>query len=134
MNITTLQNGSSANAKTVINALVTAINRLFNPPTALTPAATIVYDVASGVNASVTLDANATFAIPTNAQAGDRGTLSIAQDATGSRLATWAAGWRFPGGTDLVLSTGANAVDHVHWFTPDGALFFQYVAPKANAA
>lgn len=42
--------------------------------------------------------------------------LYIAQDATGSRVATWPAGGRWVGGTPMVVTTAANSVDMVKFF------------------
>lgn len=99
----------------------------------LTDAATVLYGANSGVNATVTLADNRTLACPTDAPAGASGKYQIKQDATGSRLATWASGWKWAGGTDGVLSTGANAIDVLSWWTPDGAVFHVLTLQKAMA-
>lgn len=99
----------------------------------LTDAASIVYDCDLGVNARVVLGASRTIPVPQNAQPGDTGVFTIVQDGTGSRLATWASGWKWVGGTDLVLSTGASAIDLLHWYTPDGTNFYVLSTGKAYA-
>ena len=43
----------------------------------------------------------------------------IVQDGTGSRTLAWNANYLFPAGTDIILSTDADAVDLVH-FISDG--------------
>jgi lysophospholipase L1-like esterase len=47
-------------------------------------------------------------------------TLTLIQDATGSRLVTWPSGTRWPGGTAPTLSTSANAADMVELISYDG--------------
>jgi len=89
----------------------------------LTDAATIAMDCALGCNAKVTLAGNRTMGAPTNAVAGDGGRITFIQDATGSRTLAWNAAWKHAGGTDLVLTTTAAAVDTVEWYTPDGTTF-----------
>lgn len=42
-------------------------------------------------------------------------TTIFTQDATGSRLLTWHSSYKFPGGTSIPLSTGANAIDIFIW-------------------
>ena len=54
--------------------------------------------------------------------------LSITQDATGSRTATWPASVKWPGGTAPTLSTGSGAVDLiVFMFTGSSYLGFSYL-------
>lgn len=100
----------------------------------LTDAENVVYDASLGVNAQVLLTDNRIFDAPTNAIPGSSGKLVIVQDDTGSRLATWAAEWKFAGGTGLVLSTAADAVDILHWYTPDGEVFYVLGSQKALAS
>lgn len=59
-----------------------------------------------------TFTANVTVA-PTFANLKDGQTINwfITQDATGGRTMTWPASFRWPAGSDKLLSTGANAVD-----------------------
>jgi hypothetical protein len=82
-------------------------------PQTLTDQATITWDVADGINAIVTIAATGrTVANPTNIQAGETYTLSVKQDATGSRtITTWGSYFDFGSGGTPVLSTAANAVD-----------------------
>jgi hypothetical protein len=61
----------------------------------------------------LTMQGNWTIANPTGGLDGQSIRILIVQDGTGSRIATWGAKYRFPGGVDLVLSTAANSVDYV---------------------
>jgi len=88
---------------------------------ALTPAASITYDGFVGINATVTLNQAGHTLNITGALAGQRGTLVVKQDATGSRTITTYSVFgggtvRFVGGTAPVLSTAANAVDILEWY------------------
>jgi hypothetical protein len=85
-------------------------------PQALTDGASIAFNAALGVNASVTLGGNRTLANPTNLQSGQSGLIRIVQDGTGSRTLAYGANWKFPGGTAPTLTTAANAVDLLSWY------------------
>lgn len=71
-------------------------------------------DARAGSHVKITLEANITLTLD-DWLVGRAGTLTleITQDATGSRLVTWAGNVLFPGGTPPTLSTAANAVDLV---------------------
>ena len=79
--------------------------------TALTDGANIAVDSTVSKDFSVTMGGNRTFDNPTGMIAGDVITFLVTQDGTGSRLATWGSAYFWVGGTDAVLSTGANAID-----------------------
>lgn len=78
---------------------------------ALTDAATIAVDMATGVNFGVTLAGNRTLGAPTNTQAGRTGCIFFTQDANGSRTLAYNAVWKFPSGVPIPLTTTANATD-----------------------
>lgn len=85
----------------------------------LTDGATINWDMSLGTAATVTLTGTGrTMAAPTNLPAaGTMGVLIIVQNATGSRtITTWNAIFKWPGGTAITLSTGANKRDIVEWY------------------
>ncbi|OYV24525.1 MAG: hypothetical protein B7W99_01880 [Rhodospirillales bacterium 20-58-10] len=63
-----------------------------------------------------TATSNATLAFPTGAPAGTKITLIITQDATGSRLLAFAAGFVNPLGIVPVLSTAPGAVDVLDFY------------------
>ncbi len=47
------------------------------------------------------------------ASAGKTLKMVIRQDAVGGRVVTWPSGSIFPGGTDIVIPTGANSIDYI---------------------
>jgi len=83
--------------------------------TTLTDGATITPDLSLSNNFTVTLGGNRTLANPTNAVAGQSGSIFIVQDATGGRTLSWGANWDWAAGSAPTLSTGANAVDRVDY-------------------
>ena len=85
--------------------------RAYNPITTLTDAASITNNFALGNNFLVTLGGNRTLAAPTNAVAGQSGTIHIIQDGTGSRTLGYNTAWQFVSATVPTLSTGASDVD-----------------------
>jgi hypothetical protein len=85
----------------------------------LTDAATVAVDMATFINAVLTLGDNRTLGQPSNTKVGQSGVIRIVQDATGSRTLAYHADWEFAGGSAPVLSTAANAQD---------LLFYQVLA------
>ena len=85
--------------------------RAYNPITTLTDAASITNNFALGNNFLVTLGGNRTLAAPSNAVAGQSGTIHIIQDGTGSRTLGYNTVWQFVSATVPTLSTGAGDVD-----------------------
>lgn len=97
----------------------------------LTDAVNIVWNANLGSVASVTIVANRTQDLPTNLKVGNY-ILVINQDATGSRLITWAAGFRWSGGAAPVLSTAASARDVLSFFC-DGSVMYGNLAIRGAA-
>lgn len=97
-----------------------------NTPQALSDAASIVWNVGNGSNASVTLGGNRTLSI-SNATAGMYGTLDVNQDAAGSRTLTLPAGSKvssnWGSGTTIYLSTVGLATDVLSFYF-DGTNYF----------
>ena len=92
--------------------------------TALSDGANISWDLSQNQVASVTLAGNRTLDAPSNQVAGATYILIVKQDGSGSRtLNTSASAYKFPGGTEPTLSTGANAVDILS-FVSDGSSMF----------
>ena len=83
--------------------------------TALTSAASVTIDLADSNNYSCTMAHNITFANPTNAVAGQSGSIFLTQDGTGSRTGSWGANWDWAGGTAPTLTTTAAAVDRIDY-------------------
>ena len=92
--------------------------------TALSDGANISWDLSQNQVASVTLAGNRTLDAPSNQVAGATYILIVKQDGSGNRtLNTTASAYKFPGGTEPTLSTGANAVDILS-FVSDGSSMF----------
>ncbi len=86
-------------------------------PQVLDDGVNISWNIASGVNAEVTLDGNRTLDNPTNKVAGTRGKIKVIQDATtGSRTLAYGTDYKFPGGTAPVLSLGVNDYDILDYY------------------
>lgn len=97
----------------------------------LADAASIVWALDDNQVAQVTLAGNRALANPTQMVAGHTYILIVKQDATGSRTLSFGTAYKFPGGTDPVMSTAANAVDIIT-FVSDGTSMYG-VAQKAFA-
>ena len=81
--------------------------------TTLTDAATVAVDFNTANMFMVTLAGNRTLAAPSNATAGQVGSIYVIQDGTGSRTLSYNAAWRFPSGSVPTATTDASAVDLV---------------------
>jgi len=84
-------------------------------PQVLTDQAAIDWDLALGGAATVTLGGNRTLNAPTNMINGAHYSLRVIQDGTGTRLITWDAAYRFPGGVEPALSAAINNEDILLW-------------------
>lgn len=91
-------------------------------PQVLTDGTSIAFDASQGVNATLTIAGNHTLAFPTNLFPGAKGKITVTQDGTGSRTLAYGAGYKWAGGSAGTLSTAANAVDELDWYSPDGAV------------
>ena len=91
--------------------IVGTSSRAYNPITTLTDAASITSDFAKGNNFLVTIGGNRTLAAPSNAVAGQSGSIYIIQDGTGSRTLAYNAAWQFVSAAVPTLSTGTTDVD-----------------------
>ena len=85
--------------------------------TTLTDAATVALDFNDANMFMVTLGGNRTLAAPSNATAGQVGSIYVVQDGTGSRTLSYNAAWRFPSGSVPTATTDASAVDLVVYNT-----------------
>lgn len=88
-------------------ALSTSLLGLAGLPTVLTDAATVA--LTGGRSMSITMSQNTTFTAPIN-QANF--SLTLTQDGTGSRTATWPATFLFVGGSKTLTTTAAG-IDEV---------------------
>ena len=98
---------------------------------ALTDAATVNWDMASGNIGLWAIGANRILAAPTNLVVGSSA-LRITQDATGSRTVTWNAIFKWSAGAAPVLSTAGNAVDIVS-FIYDGTYLYGSLVSRGAA-
>jgi hypothetical protein len=89
-------------------------------PQALTDGATISWNPANGLNASVILAGNRTLSFTSTPAAGSYGTLVVTQDATGGRTITLPSTTNkvlgSTSGTTIALSTTANAKDILNFY------------------
>ena len=87
--------------------------------TELTFDATQDWDLSANQVCFVTLTANTTFDAPSNQKDGGFYSITLKQDGTGSRTASWNSVFHFAGGTAPTLTTAASAVD-IMVFRSDG--------------
>ena len=73
-------------------------------------------DLSAGNNFTLTLAENSQLSIPTNAVAGQSGSILIIQDAGGTNTLSYAAPYHFAGGTAPTLSLTGSAVDRLDYF------------------
>ena len=85
--------------------------------TTLTDAATVALDFNDANMFMVTLGGNRTLAAPSNATAGQTGSIYVVQDSTGSRTLSYNNAWRFPSGSVPTATTDASAIDLVVYNT-----------------
>ena len=90
--------------------------------TTLTDAAQITWNACDGHAATVTLGGNRTLNNPTNLAQGSY-LLKVVQDGTGSRTLSTFTDYCWPGGVAPTLTTGANAVD-ILTFWSDGSKLY----------
>jgi len=92
--------------------------------TTLTDAASISWDASANQVTSVTLGGDRTFAAPTNMVDGGVYVLTIIQDATGTRVPSFNAVFKFAAGTAPTLTTTASARD-ILVFNSDGTNMYE---------
>jgi hypothetical protein len=137
-NATAIGNGAIVSASNTIQLGNTSVTEVktsgaFNAPVyssspvALTAGTTITWAPMSGLNASVTLNANSTLAFGTTPPAGSSGTLIVTQPASGSTytLALPSAGTHrvLGSASGITLSTTNNARDIVSFYY-DGTTYY----------
>jgi len=92
---------------------------LSETPQVLTDQAAIDWDLSLGGAATITLGGDRTLNEATNMVNGTHASLRVKQDDTGTRLLTWHATYRFPGGVDPALSAAIGNED-ILLFSCDG--------------
>ena len=81
--------------------------------TTLTDAASIAVSMNTGNNFLVTLGGNRTLAAPSNATAGQTGSIYVIQDGTGNRTLSYNSVWKFPSGSTPAATSTSGAVDMI---------------------
>ena len=112
-----LQSGDTLTGYAQTGATNTFTGAQIGSVTTLTDGATITPDFSANNFFTVTLGGNRTLANPTNIVAGQSGIIVITQDSTGSRTLAYGSYWKFAGGTAPTLTTTANAVDVLAYYT-----------------
>lgn len=84
----------------------------------VTYAAAVTLSFSAFFNARINLTGNITFNAPTNLKPGQSGVIKLVQDATGSRLATFNAAFKFGSGIKT-LSTGPSQIDYLSYVIDD---------------
>lgn len=93
-------------------------------------AASIALDLSQSNNFTIgTLTGPLTLAAPTNAVIGQSGSIRLTQDATGGRVITYNAAWKFPYGSKTPLSTAGNAVDKLYYYVRAANIIDCWLAP-----
>lgn len=110
-----LADGAAYRALTAGRAITTDAVAAGLAEVSLTDAATIAWDMAAGIDFTVTLAGNRTLGNPTNVVVGKRGRIRVVQDATGGRTLAKSANCKTAGGVALALSTAAGAVDYIDY-------------------
>ena len=82
----------------------------------LTDGANISWNLDNAQTAEVTLEGNRTLDNPTNMKAGATYILRVEQDSSGSRTLAYGNAYKFPGGTDPVLTTGGGSIDILSFY------------------
>jgi hypothetical protein len=108
--------GIESNAVGVSTAHEWTAQQNFDAAT-LTDGANIAWNLNTGQTATVVLGGNRTLDNPTNMKDGASYALLVKQDATGGRTLTYGTAYKWPGGTPPTLSTGANAVDLLTFYS-----------------
>lgn len=105
----TFNNTVTANNPIVAEGRLSINGNIAHQEQTLTDAATVAWDMSVAPSAAVTVGGNRTFGAPTNAVAGNRGTLRYIQDGTGQRTPTWNAAFEFVAIEDATPKMAAAA-------------------------
>lgn len=129
--------GEKISARGILGVAALAVAQTFTKAqrgaiSALTDGATITPDFNEGNFYSVTLAGNRVLANPTNAAAGQSGSIFITQDGTGSRTLSFGSSWKFAGGVAPTLSTASGAEDRLDYVVKSST-HIQASLSKANA-
>jgi hypothetical protein len=112
----------AVNQKSTVAQLALVFADTHNAKQTLTDGANITYNAASGRNAKVTLAGNRTLDAMTNPTDGERGVLTVIQDATGTRGLTLAAGYTVVAGAAASIASQAAAKrSWIEWIYDGGS-------------
>jgi hypothetical protein len=95
----------------------------FQQATLSISAGAVAWDVSTAQTAILTLTGNATMSACSNQVAGGTYVIIVKQDGTGSRTLAWNANYKFPGGTDPVITATASSVDVISFYS-DGTYLY----------
>ena len=95
------------------------------PTLVATYGSTTNFDLGQSNNYQVTLAGNPTLTL-SNVAAGQRFTLNLIQDGTGSRTVTWFSGITWAGGSAPTLQTSAGAIDTISFWCVSSGVYQGY--------
>jgi len=100
-----------------ISGPVTVQSQSIGTSTYVLASGVIILNFGAGNNFEVVLTSGTqTLASPANASGGQTGTITLRQDATGSRLLTYSGSWAFQSNTAPTLTTTASGVDLLAYY------------------
>lgn len=108
--------GATLSGATIDSATVNNVVATGNTQIASYGDSNITLDFSTYQNFIITLTGNATLVNPTTEKQGQSGTITVIQDATGSRTLSYTSEYNTAGGLGLTLSTAANARDQIPYF------------------
>ena len=76
----------------------------------------VVLNFGNSNNFKLTMGGNLTFGAPTGITTGQSGVITLVQDGTGSRTASWDGAYMFKSGTAPTLSTGVGKTDCIAYY------------------
>ena len=97
------------------------------PTVVATYGSTTTFDLSQSNNQQVTLAGNPTLTL-SNVTVGQRFTLNLIQDGTGSRTVTWFSGITWAGGSAPTLQTAAGAIDTISFWCVSTGVYQGYPA------
>lgn len=99
---------------------------------ALTDAATILVDMGTFINASVTLGGNRTLGNPSNAKPGQSGMICVIQDGTGGRMLAFGSAWVFANNVAPVIATSAGSENWLFYHVRSTGKIFASLASAVS--
>ena len=111
--------GTTGNFSSTVSVPSIYATRGISPFVSLTDGVSIAVDFSTGQNFALTLGDNRTLESGTNLVAGQTGSIVIVQDGTGTRTLSYAANWKFIGGTAPTLTVTPAAIDRLDYLIVD---------------